>query len=357
MSNDGKGGSATRKIKWLGGIVVAVIALYSVGWLYLASRIDGAAAQAIANAEANGTAIGCANRDVRGYPFRLGLHCETTAIATSDGVGIEAGAFRSAAQVYEPNRIVSELDGPVRWSVPGASGTAEWDTARASTRFGTDGLRLGTFDLRDVTFEAAPEGAAEITGVLDRVLASIRPNGTELDAALNIEALDLAPIAGRDAPPATLTLDASVSDAAGALAGQPLESLRGRTVTLRSLGLALSGGGRVETSGTIDVDQNGLANGELKVGLSDPTATVTALSSLFPEATGLLQTIGGAFGGGTGGAGGLLAGFLGGGNQPETTAKTDPEAEPGELRTVTITLANGRARVGFIPLGNVPPLP
>ena len=357
MSDDGKGGSASRKIKWLGGIVVVAIALYSGGWLYLASRIDTTATQVIANAEANGTRIGCAGRDVRGYPFRLGLHCETTAIATPDGVAIEAGAFRSAAQVYEPDRVISELDGPVRWSVPGAAGTAEWDTARASTRFGAGGLRLGTLEVRDVTFEATPQGATPVSGVLDRALASVRPNGADLDVALDVEALDLAPIAGRDAPSATLALDASVSNAAEALAGRSLETLRGRTITLRNLGLALSGGGRVQTSGSIDVDQDGLANGELEVGLSDPAATVAALSGLFPEATGLIQTIGGAFGGGTGGAGGLLAGFLGGGSEPDATAEAKPEAEPSELRTVTITLTGGRARVGFIPLGNVPALP
>ena len=155
-----------------------------------------------------------------------------------------------------------------------------------------------------------------------------------------------------------MDIDATVSDAASALqGGQRLESLRGRTVTLRKGGLALSGGGRIETSGTIAVDADGLANGEIEIGLSDATATVAALSSLFPEARGLIQTVGGVFGA-SGGGGNVLSNVLSGG-ATQTDADAAPEAndETDALRTITLSVRDGQIRAGFIPLGNVPPLP
>lgn len=349
-------GSATRKIKWLAVAIVVLIVLYTIGWFYLASRVESAAAQAISEAEAQGTEIGCADRDVRGYPFRLGLHCDATVLATTDGVRFEAGAFRSAAQVYEPTRLISELDGPASFETPTASGTAEWRAARASTRIGEGGLQLGTVAIDDLRFAADPTSGVAVTGEVDRAVASIQPNGADLDAALTIDGLDLAPVEGRDLPPTTLNIDATLSDAASALrGGGPIESLRGRTVTLRNAGLALAGGGRIETSGQVAINADGLPTGEIEIGLSDPAATVAALSELFPNASGVFQAIGGVFGGASGSVGGLLSGVLG--REEPATAQVTPNAEEGELKTITVALNNGQARVGLIPLGRVPPLP
>ena len=352
------GGSATRKIKWLAIGIAVVIALYTGGWFFLASQVNRGVQTAIQQAEANGTAITCADQDVGGYPFRLGVRCDRTVIETPDGARVQAGAFRSAAQVYEPRRIISELDGPATIETPGVTASAEWDIARASTRLSDRGLEIGTLTLDNLRFETFPPSAATITGELDRAVASVRANGPDLDAAIAIDALDIAPVDGRDPPPIALDIDATVSDAASALqGGQPLESLRGRTVTLRNGGLALSGGGRIETSGTIAVDADGLASGEIEIGLSDATATVAALSSLFPEARGLIQTVGGVFGA-SGGGGNVLSNVLSGG-ATQTDADAAPEAndETDALRTITLSVRDGQIRAGFIPLGNVPPLP
>ena len=237
-------GKATRRIKWLAVAIAVAIALYTGGWFYLASRIDRAAGEAIASAARDGTEILCEGRDVRGYPFRLGLHCAGTGVATPDGISAAAGAFRSAAQVYQPNFVISELDGPARVETPDGAVAADWDIARASTRFGTEGLTRGTVEIADVSFETAG-GGAPLAGRIDRVVASTRPNGADLDAALSVDALDLEPVAGRDAPPASLSVDATVSGAASLLSGGGgVESLRGRTLTLRPSQLALTGGRR-----------------------------------------------------------------------------------------------------------------
>ena len=351
-------GSATRKIKWLAIAVVVLIVVYSGGWLFLASRVDGAVERAIAQAEADGAEIVCEDQAVRGYPFRLGLRCASTGLATPDGTRVEAGTFRSAAQVYEPNRIVSELESPASFAAPGVAGTAEWSQARASSRFGTDGLQLGTLSLEDVRLNVEAEGAVPIAAQVSRALASIRPNGTDLDAALNVDGLDIGPIEGRDFPSTTLNLDATLSDAAGALGGEQIETLRGRTLTIRSAGLALVGGGRLEASGALDVGPQGYPTGKIEFGLSDPAATISALGTLFPDQAGVLRTVGGVLEGASGSGGGFLSGVLGGGNASEQQVTVvDGEAAPDALTSLTVSFQDGRARVGFIPLGRVPPLP
>lgn len=352
--HSGASGGATRKLKWLAGVVVALVAIYSAVWAYLAHRLDEGAETAIARAAAEGTVIACEGRDVRGYPFRLGLHCEATGVALADGTEVQAGAFRSAAQVYRPGLVISELDGPLAVDGPAGLVQATWDVARASTRFGTERLSDGRVNVSDVALTLQPDtGGDTVEATIAALRGFVRPNGENVDVALTVDDLDPAPIDGRDAPPIDLNVDATVTDAAAALAyrGQPPQSLRGRTVVLRAADVALVGGGRLGASGEVAVDAEGLATGTLDVAFTDLAATADALASLVPEYEEPIRTVAGLLGGG--GGGGFLSGLLGGDQEAPTAAA----AEEPEERSATITLDRGRARLGIIPLGSVPALP
>ena len=342
-------GRATRKIKWLGVAVLVVIGAYTALWFFLAGRLDDGVARAIAQAEANGADVTCENRDVRGYPFRLGLFCEDTELLSTQARA-EAGSFRSAAQIYRPGLVISELDGPLAADLGGGRIEADWDLARASTRFGTERLQLGTVELNEARFATSAARAVPVAGTLGRLVASIRPNGEALDAAVTATGLDLEPVAGRDAPPLDLDLDATLSGAGAALAYQsePLESLRGRTIALRRLSLGLLDGGRVTASGNLDVDARGLVSGELDVSFSDLAATLETLATLLPELAPQIDAIRPVLGQA---GGGFLGNLLGGGDDAP-----DDGADAGATR-LTIALDGGRARVGVIPIGSVPPLP
>ena len=372
----GGGGGATRKLKWLAAIVVAIIALYSGVWAYLAYRLDEGAATAIARAEAEGTAIACEGRDVRGYPFRLGLHCEATGAELRDGTVVRAGAFRSAAQIYDPGLVIGELDGPL--AVDGRAGPvrATWDVARASARLDTERLNDGRLDVSDVGV-TAQAGGRELAASIARVRAFVRPNAGDLDVAATVTGLDPAPVEGRDAPPIDLDVDATLVGGAEALryGAEPVDSLRGRTVRLRAADAVIAGGGRLGASGEVAVDAGGLASGTIELAFTDLAATADALASLAPGYEGPIRTVagllGGGVGGGGGGVGGLLSGLLGGGTaQASASGEADggatgegaageSDANVGDANEtrVTVTLDAGRARLGIIPLGTVPPLP
>ena len=351
-------GSATRKIKWLAGFVIVLIAGYTALWFFLASKLEEGADQAIAQAALNGTIIECEGQDAGGYPFRLGLFCDETSVATATGVEARTGPFRSAAQIYNPGLVISEVDGPLLATTPNSTIEAQWDMARASTRFGTSQLSRGILDLTDVTMSAHSDSGEPFTAKIARVLGAVQPNGTDLDASLDVDGFDPAPVNGRDVPPLDLLVDATVSDAAGALAYEnvALESLRGREVTVRSLDVALVGGGRVAINGALDVDTDGLATGALDVGFSDLSAMVAALSEIVPEYASQLEGVARVLDGGGSGAGGLLANVLGRG-EPEPAPNAEAETDDGLDTNVTITLDRGRMKLGVLPIGSLPALP
>ena len=343
------GRRATRKIQWLGICVLALIAAYSALWWFLAGRLEQGAEAAIANARQNGVEIACEERDVRGYPFRLGVFCGETRAALPDGTRIEAGAFRSAAQIYRPGLVISELDAPVSVEGPGGTLDAEWASARASTRLGTEQLQLGVLEASDLALALAPAGGDALRAKADALVASIRPNGTALDAAVTLTNLDPEPVAGRDVPPVDLRLDASLTGAAEALAygGRPLETLRGREIDLRALGLDLGEGGAVTASGTLAVDEGGLASGEVDLAFTDLAATLDAIARLVPELAPQIEAAGPLL---AQAGGGLVGNLLGGGGQDM------PGSDP-KMTRVTIKLDGGRAMVGLFPIGVVPRLP
>lgn len=350
-------GSAARKIKWLGLGVLIAIGLYATLWAFLASRLDRTVAAAIARAEESGTMVQCEGREVRGFPFRLGLHCERTGIATPDGVQAVAGPLRSAAQVYDPGLVISELDGPITIEASGGRGQVDWADARASTNFGIERLNLGTVRIENATFDGSVQ-RTPLDATMERLVASIRPNGPDLDAALTVDGLDAGTVRGRDVPSMNLRMDATVSGAAGAVAFRsvPVESLRGRTLTLRALNLVLEGGGRIAADGELAVDGDGLPTGAIELGFSDLPATVEAIAAVLPEYGGPLRTVAGVLDGGGGSAGGLLSGLLGNGAPTAEEAEGATE-EDEELTRATIRIDRGEARLGLIPLGRVPPLP
>ena len=132
----------SRKYVRLAIAVVLAIALYTGGWFYAASWLkDRLTAQLSASAQGLHSAS-CGNLDVRGFPFRIGVFCDSVAIDDRpSGLSATFGALRSAAQVYRPGHAVLELDGPAQVRMtPDLVFNVDWDLLRASVVAWTDGL-------------------------------------------------------------------------------------------------------------------------------------------------------------------------------------------------------------------------
>jgi hypothetical protein len=315
-----------RRILWLGFAVVVVIVLYTAGWFWLADRLEREARVALESLGEKGIAARCENPQARGYPFRLGLFCDSIAFEqASEQVSVSAGAFRSAGQIYDPSRLVAELDGPAQISLPGAGPVAlDWDVLRASTRLATP--LPERISLQGSALKVAPAGGETVVSA-ETFEAHMRPDAADLDVAVRFAGLSLAPqvVRGRNLAPLSGDADIKVFDGVRLL-DEGAHGLRGKSGKVRKMTLTIGEEGSLSLSGPISVDEAGLIDADLEVSLHDPKGLARALSDAFPEFRRQIEQ----------GSAGLS--FLG--SNPKLPLK----------------IVKSSATLGFIPLGRIPPL-
>jgi hypothetical protein len=315
-------GGMSRRFAWFAFAIVAAIGLYTAGWFYAASRLEGEVASVIARARASGAEADCTNAQARGYPFRIGLFCDGVAWSDrSAGTALTGMGLRSAAQVYQPTRIVGELD------------TLRIDLAEGQ------GVRIDMSDIRYSTRLAAPlpelvsvSGAAIKAAALSgQPLASagsaeahMRPRGVDLDLAGRFAALTIEGDAAPDLPPLDGDVDLTVLDGVARVTGGAA-GLRGLSTEIRNL--TINGGDAgVTISGPFAVDAAGLVDATLTLSIRNPKALIAILAVALPEMRPQL------------GQAEALIGAMG--DNPQ----------------LPLAISKGRVRMGFFTLGRIPPL-
>lgn len=335
----GRDNRARRAFAWIAATAVLLALLLTGAWYYLADRLDEAVGTAIARAAGEGVTLTCGNRQVFGYPFRLGLRCDRLGIDAPGKLDAAAGALRTAGQIYDPTRVVAELGGPLALQTPnGPPLHVDWTLARASAHFWTQGLdRFAVVLDNPVVGIGRPAADGGGVAASDHLEVHARRNGGDLDLSVTDAGIRaLAPDLSR-LPRFDAALDATVDGAATWLSGQvPGETLgqalAGRTGTLRVLRLALAGipDAASDLSGPFRIGGDGLVSGEFTLAVTDPQKIAGLLAAISPRSAGLAGSIA---------SGIALAG----------------KSENGRT-VIRITVAEGDASVGFIPLGRIPPL-
>lgn len=315
-----------RRILWLAAFVVLLFGGYSVGWFYLAGKVETKAKAEIASLNRDGVVAECTNPVARGYPFRLGLFCDRVAFEdTGRGVSVSAGNFRSAGQIYDPTHLIAEIDSPARIDVPQSQPLAlTWDNLRASVRLAQplpERVSVEGKMLKAATDAGAPLLAA------DTFEGHVRPNGQDLDLAGSFAglALDSSLVDGRTLPLLSGDTDLTVKNGVTLIA-QKAQSLRGQSGTIRSLDLSTSETAGLSLSGPFSVGEDGLLDAQFKLTVRDPQGLAMALSEAIPEKSEQIQQ-----------------GFA-------------ALSMLGSAPSLPLKISKGRASFGFIKLGNVPPL-
>lgn len=318
-----------RRFFWLAVAIALACLAYTGGWFYAARFVESEVRSAVAALNGNGRRANCEEAQARGYPFRLGLFCRSVMYEDArEGIAFQARGLRSAAQVYQPWRIVGELDGPARLEAPGLSALAlDWSALRASLRLASPLPERLSIESRGLNVRLDEPGEAlPALFHADSVEAHLRPVGDDLDLAVRFSGFrpDAALTEGVAVPPLAGLLDLSL--AGGALDGGLDGDLRGRSGTLRNLTLSTESGAGVTLSGPVSVDGNGLIDAELQIIVREPLALAKILGDLAPHARREIELSAAA-----------IAAMDGSAGMP--------------LRVV-----KGEASLGFIPLGTVPPL-
>ena len=329
--------------KW-GLFMGFLFALWFGGWFAIAHYADNKIGEQITAVSQRGIVLDCKDREIRGFPFRMGVFCADLNIAHKrDVFRFEFGELMTAAQLYDPGTMVAELKGPFKtWS-----GSQEISASWNQMRVFLDANLSGGFEIASLNFSDFSAAAASSNLKSDKGALHFRPtplapdveNQTpvSLDVALNLDTLNL-DNPKLTIPPATLDLDATLIDGYADLIrkGIPLRSVLrdGAEFTVRNLKLSLPDGGRLAFSGPITISENGLVSGKVKIGIADPDSLGRWASSVDPR---LNQAVSG-----------IAAGVSGMGSENQFSGET--------LRSITVTIDKGVAKLGFITLANIPPL-
>ena len=323
--------SETPKPKYFGrmiGLAIFVVVLfggYSLGWFYFAGKLVEQVNVALAGAKANGTTADCVNPSARGFPFRIGVFCDSVDFSDGKGTSIEAGAFRTAAQVYNPSHIVGEVDGPAIVTLVGAQPLKlNWEALRASVRLASPLPERVSVEGRDLSAGTVSSTALVNARTFE---GHMRPNGRDLDVAGSFGDLtaDASLLEGRLLPPLSGEADLTLADGIAWLASQA-DSLRGQSATIRTLTLSTDASTGIGVSGTASADENGLVDADLTLTVRNAQGLAQVAAEAFPEASDQINK--------------AMLGI----------------AMLGQNTTLPLKISKGKASMGFIKLGRIPPV-
>ena len=277
----------TRKLAWLAAAVVLAVALYTGGWFYAAGRLTDRLAGRLDASRGEMVSLTCGDLSVRGFPFRIGVFCDTVGVDDRpSGLSATFGALRSAAQVYRPGHAVVELDGPAQVRVtPDRVFVADWSLLRASAVAWTDGLDRGSLAYDGLKGRLTVPSAAFSLGVsVGHGEAHLRRSGEALDAAGAAERLSL-DLGDRVLPPLDVAVDMTIADAAGWISaeGPPDDAPYGAKVELRRLSLDLGEGRRAALSGPLTIGEDGYLSGTLDLDIEGISVWRDRIAEAFPE--------------------------------------------------------------------------
>ncbi|MCF1436179.1 DUF2125 domain-containing protein [Agrobacterium vitis] len=318
------------------GIVLVLLGiLYTAGWFAAANYATTKLEHAFDGDNPLASALDCPGMRMSGFPLHIGLNCTKVSVNDSrNGITGSSGAFRSSAEIFRPGRIKWEIDGPaILQTSTGLAGAFQWDSFRSTLSLGMNGV--------DSSASVIQKLQANLTDALSgRVLridaaesrTRLQRDGEDLVGTARLTGMDFGQDdRNPDLPPMAAQLDVKLLGQARALDiehPEPIE-LRGLSGDIRNLQIDMGQGRTITASGPISIDNAGLANGTLKLEIGKVDAWRDLVIAAYPETKDIARMA----------AKGLKAVFLGQ-NQGQ----------------VTLQITNGVVVLGFIPLGNIPPI-
>lgn len=331
-----------RRYFLLIAVIILVAAGWSGAWLYGRSVLSGQIASQLDGMERTGLKVACSELGIAGYPFRYEVHCDDLTSQDRLGSAGKLKGLNAVALVYNPWHVIFEAKAPASVAIPirGAAGNLTWDTARASIKFASSAL--GAVDAVIDKPEAAFEDAFS-SGVFEADKAEIHlrtaPGAPEtLEGFASVDGLKLLSLPELQAP-LQMRGHVQIEGGSGMMAGMDLATLvqisEGALPVRLVLLETLVGDSRVNASGDLVVGGDGTLSGNLEISLVEADALLAALKPLFPPNDTSYAMIE---------------------NIVNSLKPAAVEVEGVATITLPVALEQGSVRLGFLPLGKIPPL-
>lgn len=125
-------------------VILLVLVLAAIGgwtglWAYAAGRAKQAMADWRAHEAAAGRDVACGSQRIAGYPFRIEISCSPASAefhSVQPVLKVDLPRILAAVQIYQPDLMISEFQGPIRVGDAGQPPLfeANWSLGQASVR-------------------------------------------------------------------------------------------------------------------------------------------------------------------------------------------------------------------------------
>lgn len=309
--------------------------LVTIGWYWGAEKLETLIEARISKIAGRGVTITCNNLQIRGFPFRIGLNCDKTSFDdTNRRVGLTAGELRTTAQIYNPGHVISELDGPMILTNRNSVIEANWQSMRASSVFDISNLARASVEATSVDLATQISEFNELKNIsVENMQMHVRENENNVDIAasgINIafeNQLTNTPIKIDD-----FNFFTTLHDNLKVLEydrPRDITLLRGSKITLHDLTIKGQQNVQLTASGPMNISDQGIISGEI-------TVTVKNIANLRQVIGEINPT--------------LAANFS---NIINILSALSAQNKPNEIE-INITIRNGVAQAGIIPLGRIP---
>ena len=333
-------GKGRRRFKIILGLAVALCVIWTGGWFALRHYVGGKIDAIEARAAGEGAVLTCGDRSIGGFPFRFDVTCMPLAASCpAEAVSLDLAGIEAVGLAYNPNRALFAAKGPMSLKGPGgASVEANWTALQSSLRLGLSGL--GRYSLVadgfDATLNVPDKLAAAVPVRAQHAEFHVVPDpaGAEtLDLFLSLDQFS-AMVPGRPTLP-PIDTDIAIAVPASVVMAQRDHAeawvASGQPIRIDQLDMTIAGVSAAIT-GTVTPAADGLLNGRLTVRLDQLDRLPDLLEVLKP---------------GTGAKARQMIGLVSALLRPVTV-------DGRSWREATVTIASGRANLGFIPLGTLP---
>ncbi len=306
---------------------------WTIGWFFVQGRVEQMLDAQIARLEQEGKIIECQKKSVGGYPFRIVVDCPGFLFNDiGSGFGFNFKSVKTAAQVYQPGKIVAEMHPVGSLNLPQQGLMAvDWNSLRASVfatlqgveRFSLLGKEMQIVPVNN-ELAAASFGEIQLHGRKseenDVQLAIRASNATsklalwpdfDLEMYFSFSAVYKQLMAGK------------MFDEIGRISG-----LKGE---LEKAVFSPKDAGKVTMSGPFSVNENGLVSGRFDLVASDVPALIEALAKSNPLFQQEVRNLG-------------------------TMLSSVAQRNADGSMSIVLVLDKGQVNFGLIPVGFFPPV-
>ncbi|MHC1547842.1 DUF2125 domain-containing protein [Phyllobacterium sp. K27] len=331
----------TRKsgklLKYLAGFIILLGIIYTGGWFYLANQLESRVATNLAAFKEKGIDVTCDNAGADGYPLRLGLDCTKVGWADkAKNLSVVAGSFNATAQIYDPMRIVSRIEGPASVDAPGMIPLdISWKNLGSNVRLDKPLPKQLSVEGNDIVVNQrnTPAGTAPIA-IMQGGRLSFSTAEPKMSIAWSFEKLKIADniVYEHPLPELTGAADIELENGFALLAKSERDAsiLRGQSGLLNNVDLGFADGSGIAISGPFSVDEEGRISGDFNVTMRNPEGVAQAMRSILPDEESTISSV----------------------LQAMAFVPKDASGAP----TLPITVKKGKMSVGFIRIGRLPSL-